>query len=65
MRSFVPELARLDAAYIHRPFEAPESVLAAAGISLGTSYPLPIVDHKTARNRALAAYQALPRPDGG
>ena len=65
VRSFVPELARLDAAYIHRPFEAPESVLAAAGITLGTSYPLPIVDHKTARNRALAAYQALPRPDGG
>lgn len=63
VRAFVPELAKLDAAFIHRPFEAPPALLAAAGVKLGETYPLPIVDHKTARNRAMAAYQALPRPD--
>jgi len=30
--------------------------LAAAGVTLGKIYPEPIVDHKAARARALAAY---------
>lgn len=59
VRSFVPELEELDAKYIHRPFEAPEKVLEAAGISLGTTYPEPIVNHASARDRALAAFNTI------
>ncbi|MDO1583699.1 cryptochrome/photolyase family protein [Rhizobium oryzicola] len=56
VREFVPELAKLDNKYIHRPFDAPLDVLARAGVKLGTTYPNPVVDHFTARDHALAAY---------
>jgi deoxyribodipyrimidine photo-lyase len=56
IRSFVPELARLAAPFIHRPWNAPAMELAAAGITLGTTYPHPIIDHGFARSRALSAY---------
>ncbi|RWX75388.1 deoxyribodipyrimidine photo-lyase [Neorhizobium lilium] len=59
VREHVPELARLDSKYIHRPFDAPPQVLAKAGIELGKTYPKPIIDHGFARDRALAAYRAL------
>jgi deoxyribodipyrimidine photo-lyase len=36
-------------------------VLAGAGVELGTTYPVPIVDHKKSRERALAAYQSIKR----
>ena len=56
VRRFVPALARLEAKWIHRPWEAPRAALEAAGVRLGETYPLPIVDHAHARARALAAY---------
>lgn len=59
VREHVPELAKLDRKYIHKPFEAPAAVLEKAGIELGKTYPKPIVDHGFARDRALAAYKAL------
>ena len=55
----MPELAGLPDKYLHKPWEAPETVLAEAGVSLGSSYPRPIVDHKTARGEALSAYATL------
>lgn len=55
IRHYVPELARLDTKYIHAPWNAPSSVLSAAGITLGKSYPAPMIDHNFARKRALAA----------
>ncbi len=59
VRRFVPELETLDTAYLHAPWEAPSHVLKAAGIVLGETYPHPIVNHGTARKRALEAYQAI------
>jgi deoxyribodipyrimidine photo-lyase len=53
VRRYVPELAGLPAKYIHRPAEAPPGVRKAAGVSLGETYPEPIVDHALARDRFL------------
>ncbi|MDX6502312.1 MAG: deoxyribodipyrimidine photo-lyase, partial [Blastocatellia bacterium] len=56
VRHFVPELAKLDPKHIHAPWEAPAEVLAQGGITLGKTYPRPIVDLAEGRNRALDAY---------
>ncbi|HMQ57748.1 MAG TPA: deoxyribodipyrimidine photo-lyase [Rhizobiaceae bacterium] len=61
VRAFVPELAKLDSRFIHKPWEAPKEALRKAGVVLGESYPAPIVDHSTARYRALEAWQELRR----
>ena len=59
VRRFVPELKDMPDRFLHRPFEAPLLVLKEAGVSLGKTYPLPIVDHGKARDAAMAAFQAL------
>ena len=45
--------------YIHRPWEAPASLLKAKNIEFGKTYPKPIVDHGAARDRALIVYQSI------
>ncbi len=55
-RLWAPELAKLDNKHIHAPWTAPPRALADAGVRLGETYPRPIVDHATARARALAAF---------
>jgi len=57
VRRYVPELKDLPNKYLNRPWEAPKDVLEKAGVVLGQTYPEPIVDHKAARERALAAYK--------
>ena len=59
VRRWVPELARADAAWIQCPWLAPEGDLSRAGIELGRSYPVPLVDHAEARASALAALKSL------
>lgn len=51
VRRWLPELARLPTEWIHHPWNAPESVLQAAGIELGSNYPLPIVSIDAAKAR--------------
>jgi deoxyribodipyrimidine photo-lyase len=56
VRRWVPELAALPDRYLFQPWEAPQSLLEECDVTLGSHYPFPIVEHKPARESALAAY---------
>ncbi len=58
-RHYVPELKDLPSKYLFKPWEAPPDVLKRAGVTLGDSYPKPIVDVKESRERALEAFQSI------
>ncbi len=58
LRRWLPELAELDDRAIHAPWEASDDALAAAGVTLGETYPAPMVDLTESRQRALDAYAA-------
>ncbi|WP_449396086.1 cryptochrome/photolyase family protein [Devosia riboflavina] len=53
VRKWVPELQGLPDRWIHEPAGAPASVLKEAGITIGETYPRPIVDLKVSRQLAL------------
>jgi deoxyribodipyrimidine photo-lyase len=62
IRKWVPELAGLQTQWIHHPWDAPLSILHQAGITLGHTYPTPLVDHTMARKRALEALSQITQP---
>lgn len=62
---WVPELAGLPPEARHAPWEASEEDLAAAGVVLGDTYPLPIVDHDEARRHYLATWGDATSSGGG
>jgi deoxyribodipyrimidine photo-lyase len=59
IRRYVPELAGLGDKVVHAPWLASPLELQAAGVTLGVSYPHPVVDHDAARARTLARFQAI------
>ncbi|MDA1304447.1 MAG: deoxyribodipyrimidine photo-lyase [Nitrospirae bacterium] len=59
VRRFIPGLKKMPAKYLHNPWEAPEKVLAEAGVKLGENYPKPIVNLGDSRERALEAFSRL------
>ncbi|KAL3514146.1 hypothetical protein ACH5RR_026863 [Cinchona calisaya] len=59
VRRWLPELARLPTDWIHHPWNAPESVLQAAGVELGSNYPLPIVEIDAAKARLQEALSQM------
>jgi deoxyribodipyrimidine photo-lyase len=61
IRRWVPELAGLDNRYLHKPWTADPEILADAGISLGKSYPEPLVELQQSRREALTAWDRVKR----
>lgn len=59
VKHWVPELEKLDSRWIHAPWTAPKAVLQNSDVVLGTTYPLPIVDHTTSRAAALQAFASI------
>lgn len=59
VRRWVPELNDLPNKYLFSPWEASDTVLSEAGVTLGKEYPEPIVDLKGSRAAALDAFSSL------
>jgi deoxyribodipyrimidine photo-lyase len=58
-RRFVPELKHIPDRFLFSPWEAPQDILRSAKVTLGKTYPHPVVDLKTSRERALEAYAQI------
>lgn len=58
VRALIPALRDVPARYVHEPWTIPPLLQAEYGCTIGCDYPAPIVDHATARRRALDVYGA-------
>lgn len=57
VRKYVPELSAVPDKYLNEPWKMSEAEQEKADCLLGKDYPLPIVDHKAAREAALARFK--------
>lgn len=58
-KKYVPELKDMPVEYLFNPWEAPNDILNKAGVIIGDNYPMPIVDIKLSREKALQIYKNL------
>jgi deoxyribodipyrimidine photo-lyase len=59
IRRYLPQLAALPNKLLHAPWTATPEQLTAAGVTLGQSYPMPIVAHDAARALTLQRYTVV------
>jgi deoxyribodipyrimidine photo-lyase len=59
VKRWLPELAHVPNEYIHEIWEAKPALLRLDGVTLGETYPYPLVDLGESRQQALAAYDQL------
>ena len=59
IKKFVPELMNIPIKYLHSPWECPQNILDEINLNIGKDYPLPIVDVKLSREKALDAFSSL------
>jgi deoxyribodipyrimidine photo-lyase len=64
IRRWVPELAGVDAAFLHEPWRMSASAQQRAGCRIGRDYPRPIVDHEAAARAARRRVEDLRRRTG-
>jgi deoxyribodipyrimidine photo-lyase len=57
IKRWLPELANVPEEFIHEPWKMPDEIQGRAACRIGKDYPAPIINHQTARKRALAAYR--------
>jgi deoxyribodipyrimidine photo-lyase len=58
IQRYLPVLAKLPPEYLHHPWDFQEEILC-YGIEIGKDYPLPIVNYKAAREKALSLFSAF------
>ena len=59
IRKYLPELSKLPNAALHEPWNAKPIDLESADVTLGLSYPYPIVNHAEAREKTLLRYSVV------
>lgn len=59
VRHWLPELKAVPDKWIHHPWEAPEEILQQAQVTIGKTYPMPIVDLSESRQRALSIWNEI------
>jgi deoxyribodipyrimidine photo-lyase len=59
IRRYLPQLSALPDKFIHAPWLAPMATLRQAGLTIGSNYPAPIVQHEEARKRTLERYAVV------
>jgi deoxyribodipyrimidine photo-lyase len=64
IRAWVTELARLPTAALHTPWRLDAAALAVCGVTLGESYPHPIIDHDQAARAARERLSRVRRGEG-
>ena len=52
VKKWIPKLARIPKKFIHKPWEMDKELQKSCDIEIGKDYPLPIVDHAKAREKA-------------